>query len=140
MSANVSAGCRKHRQVLTRSRLSLQSRLRSERPQAKGRERSERAARRLLEGNFAHDLSGLEKLLVGQSDVSDDLAEKNRRDVSTAVERYCCLAAVWMAEMLVGAPLPDLFEAKRRQNRDDLSGLQNRQASHRITPLPFECQ
>ena len=93
-----------------------------------------------LEGNFARDLSAFEKLLVGQSDVSDDLAEKDWRDVSTAVEGYCCLAAVWMAELLVRAPLPDLFEAEGRQNRDDISGLQNRQPSHRITPLPCECQ
>lgn len=105
--------------------------------QREGREPTRAAARPLLEGNFPRELTALEKLLGGQSNVFDDPAEKNRRDVTTAVDWNSSLAAVWMTELLVGTPLPDLLEAEGVEDRDYLPGLQNRQPSHRITPSRF---
>jgi hypothetical protein len=72
----------------------------------------------------------LQKLFWGDADVLDDLAKQERRDVTSAVDRNCRVATVRMAELLVGAALPDLNEAKSFEGTDDVPWFQDGEAGH----------
>jgi hypothetical protein len=70
------------------------------------------------------------EFIGSQTDVFDNLAREDWRDVSATVDGYCCTSSIGMAKLLVGAPLPYLFEPEAAENRDHLSGGENRQSSH----------
>jgi hypothetical protein len=71
------------------------------------------------------NLSVPEKLIRSGSNVFDDLAEQERRDVAAAVGRNSRTPTVWMSELLVGTSLPDLLETHLLEDRDDLSRTQD---------------
>jgi hypothetical protein len=53
-----------------------------------------------------------QEFLDSQTDVFGDLAEENRGYISAFMERHGGIAAIRMAEVLVGTTLPDFREAK----------------------------
>jgi len=66
------------------------------------------------------------EFIGSQADVFDNLAQEDWRDVSATVDGYCCTSSIGMAKLLVGAPLPYLFEPEAAENRNHLAGGENR--------------
>jgi hypothetical protein len=72
----------------------------------------------------------LEQFLDGQADVLRDLAQEDRREIATCVERYSRRAAIDVAKLLVRAALAHLDEAQRGENGNDLAGFEDRDTRH----------
>jgi len=75
-------------------------------------------------------LSVLNELSDREADVLSDLAEQNRRDVSTLVKWHCSGSARAVSILLVRTTLSDLREAELEQYRDDLRRLENGYLTH----------
>jgi hypothetical protein len=74
----------------------------------------------------------LQKLLDGCAHIPNNLAEKKWRDVSTTVNRHRRASTIGVTELLVGAPLPDLFKAESMEYRDHLARVEDRKLGHRL--------
>jgi hypothetical protein len=68
----------------------------------------------------------LEKILHRGSDVANDLAKKERGDVTSAMKWHGSATTVGMAKLLMRPSLPHLLEAHSAQDRDDLARAEDR--------------
>jgi len=72
----------------------------------------------------------LQELIDRDAYIADDLAEKERRDIPPSVNWHRRAASIRVPKLLMGAPLPDLFEAEPVQDPDDLARTQDRKPAH----------
>ena len=72
----------------------------------------------------------LYQLVHREADVSGDLAKQDRRDVAPGVEGNRRCAAIGVTELLVRTALAYFDEPDRHEERDDLAGLEYRDARH----------
>ena len=72
----------------------------------------------------------LKQLCDGRTDVSRNLPQKDRRDIATSVERYCCCATCAVTKLLVRTALARLNKAQALQQRDNLGGLEDGDVAH----------
>jgi hypothetical protein len=82
-------------------------------------------------------LKTFKNIIDRQVDVLGDLAEQYRGDVSASVERHGCAASIRMAELLVGASLPDFLETQSFEYSDDFLGFEDRNSAHVYATTTF---
>lgn len=70
-----------------------------------------------------------QELIHSQANVLGDLANEYRRDIAAGVKRNRSRPTVRMAKLLVRTALPYFGEAKREQDGDNFSRLQDRHAA-----------
>ena len=71
-----------------------------------------------------------QELLRRESNIFDDLAKQERRDIAAAVKGNSRAASVRMSELFMLSALTHFNETDRLQNLHDLARLQHRQTSH----------
>ena len=86
-------------------------------------------------GRARHNLAGIvlttfEQFFDTQTDILGDLAQQDRGNIPTGVERHGSAATIGMTELLVGTALSGFDEAERLQEGNDLAWLENRDARH----------
>lgn len=75
-------------------------------------------------------LCTLQQVLQRQADVLCDLAQQNRRDISSGMHGNGCASAIRVPKLLVRAPLANLSKAQCFQDRDDLARSENPRPVH----------
>jgi hypothetical protein len=78
--------------------------------------------------------AGLEELVNGKPNISGDFPKKGRSDIPALVKGHRGTPAIGMPELFMGAPLANLYEAKRLENGNDLVRLEDGH-SHGLTHL-----
>ena len=73
--------------------------------------------------HFALSSSVPDKLLGGQTNVFGDLAQEDRRYITTHVKRHRSRTSIRMTELLVRAALAHFNKTQRNENCNDLAGL-----------------
>jgi hypothetical protein len=66
-----------------------------------------------------------EEFLNGQPNISGDLPQQGGGDISSLVNRDRGDSPIWMLELLVRAPLPNLSEPESLKHGDDLARLED---------------
>lgn len=82
----------------------------------------------------------LQKLVDHQANVFGDLPQQDWRDISSWMDGHGRAPAVLMPELLVRPTLTNLDETKRFEDRNDLTGLQDRNSSHVKERLRSACR
>ena len=78
-----------------------------------------------------------EKFTHRHANVSHDLAEQDRRNVTTLMERNCRSATICVSELLMTTFLPCLTKPETLKNGDDLRWLENRNVAHGYATMTF---
>jgi len=76
------------------------------------------------------DLLRFQEFFHGEVDILGDLAQQDRRDVASLVNRHRGSSPIWVAKLLVRSALARLSEAQLVQDRDDFLGFEDRQFGH----------
>ena len=79
---------------------------------------------------LGHTLDSVEKLIHRETDVSCDLSQESRGDITTRVKRDGRATAIRVSILSVGASLPHFNEAARLKQGRNLSGLEDRNSAH----------
>lgn len=72
-------------------------------------------------------MSRIHDFFGSHSDISSNLPEQDRGDVSPLVKRDCGAAAVCVPKLLVRPLLPNLLKAERHEFRHDFRRLEDRE-------------
>ena len=78
-----------------------------------------------------------EELVHGQTNVFDDLAKQDRRDVAAGMEGNRCATSVRMTILLVGPALSHFLKAQVFQYPDDLARFKYRNITHDYATTTF---
>ena len=70
------------------------------------------------------------ELCYRKANISAYQAQQGRRDIATAMKRYCRHPTVWMAELFVRTLLTNLNKAEFFKNSNDLARFQDGHIAH----------
>ena len=80
--------------------------------------------------NSSYELTLLQKILHRHADVFCDLAQQDGGEITSCVEWNSRAPAVGMPELLMRAALTNFLKPQPLQDRNNLAGLENRDAGH----------
>ncbi len=75
-------------------------------------------------------LSSLQKHRHRHANILGDLSEQDRGNIPAAMNRHGRASAIWMAKLLVGAPLPNFFKTQCFKSCGNFTGLEDRELRH----------